>query len=268
MGIINIENFYITLMKHFVIISLFFCLIGCIEEYSDSIKINQDGSAVFYASIYPFEPDSVSLGNIKEHYDNIPGLRFDSAWFLKRDSLHSLIFKLYFEDLIHWHDNRKFETDFIGSISLTKTGASKYTFERVINLASEGESGTIVPEESAFILGLISGNDSAYWNYSIILPQGAVLTSSEPIDETFVKQEKENVLSWKIPAREAVLKRIALKAEFSTSAKKQIQLSSVISIVASVVVMLLAIALLVRKLKKLGSTLNELKTEEKSLSGD
>jgi len=251
-------------MRFFAFAFLALFLLGCIDEYSDSIELRPDGSAVFYASIYPCEPDPSILSGIKGDYDSIPGLTFDSAWFSQKDSAYSLNFKISFENLLTWQGNKKIEKDFVGRISLKKTDSGTYSFERIINSSTENEDGSIVPEESvsSFILEQIS-NDSSFWEYAIVLPKDAALLSSEPVDVA-AATSKEPVLRWKIPIAEAISKRISFKAEYSLPTATESFLSlNVISIIAGCAVMLLAIALLIRKLKKLSTTLKDLKNAER-----
>jgi len=258
----------------FVLLALFsLCFLACIDEYADSIEIRKDGSAQFSASIYPCDPDSNFIGNIKANYDSIPGLKFDSAWFSQRDSLYSLNFKLSFENLLSWQGNKKFEKDLIGYISLKKidTLENGYSFERIINPTAESEDGSVVPEESIspFAIEQIVKNDSVFWEYTLILPQGGVLINSEPIDATHISQNKNpNVVHWKFHAGDAISKRILLKADFSLPSQQAISIGSLIGIIAGCIVMLLAIILLFRKLKKLSITLKELKNTEKNLTGE
>jgi len=258
----------------FVFLTLFsLCFFACIDEYADSIELRKDGSAQFSASIYPCEPDSNFIGNIKANYDSIPGLKFDSAWFSQRDSLYSLNFKLSFENLISWQGNKKFEKDLIGYISLKKIDTLKngYSFERIINPTAESEDGSVVPEESIspFAIEQIIKNDSAFWEYTLILPQGGVLINSEPIEATYISQDKTpGVIHWRFQASEAISKRILLKADFSLPAQTTISRESLIGIAIGCIVMLFAIILLFRKLKKLSITLKELKNTEKNLTGE
>jgi hypothetical protein len=249
------------------------CFLACIDEYSDSIVLQEDGGATFLASIYPCEPDSNLIENIKANYDSIAGLKFDSAWFSRRDSLHSLNFRISFENLFSWQGDKKFEKDFIGNISLKKIDSLKngYSFERVINPNAEGEDGAIAPEESIspFALEQISGNDSAYREFTLFLPKGATLISSEPIDTAYVNQnENPGVLSWRFPAGEAISKRIFLRVDFSLPSQGPIHWTSLFGIVAGCVVMLLAIAILIFKLKKLGNQLKNLENAERNFKGE
>ncbi|MCL2283783.1 MAG: hypothetical protein FWC26_10765 [Fibromonadales bacterium] len=252
------------------------CFLACIDEYSDSITLHSDGSAAFFASIYPCEPDGSLIENIKANYDSIAGLKFDSAWFSQKDSLYALAFKLSFENLFSWQGDKKFEKDFIGNISLKKIDTLKngYSFERVINPNTVSENGDVVPEEgiSPFVLEQISGNDSAYWEYILTLPQGTMLISSDPIDTAYISQgAKSGVLRWRFPASEAISKRISLKADFilpEVPQKTVIHWPSLIGVVLSCVVMLLAIALLIRKLLRVSLALKKLKNEEKNLKGE
>jgi len=254
----------------FVLLALFsLCFWACIDEYADSIEIRSDGSAQFSVSIYPCEPDSNFIGNIKTNYDSIPGLKFDSAWFSKRDSLYSLNFKLSFDNLFSWQDNKKFEKDLIGHLSLKKIDKRKniYSFERIINPTAESEDGSVVPEESIspFAIEQIVKNDSAFWEYALVLPQGAILKNSEPIETSYISGD---TIHWKFLAGEAISKRILLKADFSLPSQQSISNESLIGIAVGCIVMLLAIILLFRKLKKLSITLKELKNTEKNLTGE
>ncbi len=265
--------FYITPMRLILLALFSLCFLACIDEYADSIEIRGDGSAQFSASIYPCEPDSNFIGNIKAIYDSIPGLKFDSAWFSQRDSLYSFNFKLSFENLLSWQGSKKFEKDLIGYISLKKIDTLKnaYSFERIINPTAESEDGSVVPEESLspFAIEQIVKNDSAFWEYTLVLPQGALLINSEPIEATHIGQDKTpGVIHWKFYASEAISKRILLKADFSLPTQQVISRESLIGIVAGCIVMLLAIILLFLKLKKLSITLKELKNTEKNLTGD
>jgi len=259
-------------MRFFLLALFSLCFFACIDEYADSIEIRKDGSAQFFASIYPCEPDSNFIANIKANYDSIPGLKFDSAWFSQRDSLYSLNFKLSFENLLSWQGNKKFEKDLVGYISLKKIDTLKngYSFERIINPTAESEDGSVVPEESIspFAIEQIIKNDSAFWEYALILPQGGVLINSEPIESTYISQDKApNVVQWKFHAGEAISKRILLKADFFLPGQ-QISKESLIGIAVGCIVMLLAIILLFCKLKKLSITLKELKNTEKNLTGE
>jgi len=262
------------MLMRFILLALFsLCLFACVDEYADSIEIREDGSAQFSASIYPCEPDSNFIENIKANYDSIPGLKFDSAWFSQRDSLYSLNFKLSFENLLSWQGNKKFDKDLIGHISLKKidTLENGYSFERIINPTAESEDGLVIPEESIspFAIEQIIKNDSAFWEYSLTLPQGVVLINSEPIEATYIVQnETPNVVNWKFHAGEAISKRILLKADFSLPTQQTISRESLIGITFGCIVMLIAIILLFRKLKKLSTTLKELKNTEKNLTGE
>jgi len=246
------------------------CLLACIDEYSDSIILHDNGGATFFASIYPCEPDQALIENIKNNYDSIAGLKFDSAWFTQKDSFYALNVKLYFENLLSWQGDKKFEKDFIGNISLKKIDSLKdgYSFERIINPNTENENGDIVPEESIspFALEQISGNDSTHWEYTLALPQGAMLISSDPIDPAYINT---GVLHWKFPAGEAMSKRISLKADFILpEAPQKIDRTSLFGAILGCIAMLLAIALLIRKLVKITLTLKSLKDAEKNLKGE
>jgi hypothetical protein len=267
------KKFYITPMRFTVLalFSLFF--FACIDEYADSIEIRKDGSAQFSASIYPCELDSNFIGNIKANYDSIDGLKFDSAWFSQRDSLYSLNFKLSFENLLSWQGNKKFEKDLVGYISLKKIDSleNAYSFERIINPTAESEEGLAVPEESIspFAMEQIIKNDTVFWEYALVLPQGAMLINSEPIEAIYVSQNKDpGVVHWRFHAGEAISKRILLKADFSLPGQKSLDRQSLIAIAAGCIVMLLAIILLFLKLKKLSITLKELKNSERNLTGE
>jgi len=184
-----------------------------------------------------------------------------------------LNFKLSFENLFSWQGNKKFEKDLIGYISLKKIDSIKngYSFERIINPTVENEDGAIVPEEniSPFAIEQIAKNDSVFWEYSLVLPQGAILINSEPIDTAYISQSQApGFLRWKFPAGEAISKRILLRADFSLPEQKSISSQSLIGIALGCIVMLLAIAILFRKLKNLGTTLKELKNTEKNLKGE
>jgi len=244
--------------------------LACIEEYSDSIILHDNGGATFLANIYPWEPDTNSIGLIKANYDSTAGLKFDSAWFSQKDSLYSLHFMLTFENLLEWQGNKKFEKDFLGNISLKKIDSVKngYSFERIINSNTENEIGEIVPEESIppFVLEQMFGNDSAYWEYTLVLPQGAMLISSDPIDPAYIDS---GVLRWKILAGEAFSKRISLRADFVLPETPHgIDRTSLIGAIVGCIVMLLAIALLIRKLVRISLTLKKLENAEKDLKGE
>lgn len=259
--------FYFTGMKFLFSALLSLCLLGCIDEYTDSIELRRDGSALFQASIYPCEPDSGFINNLKNDYDSVAGIKFDSAWFSLRDSLYSFNFKLSFENLFSWQSSKEVEKDFIGSISLKKIDslANTYSFERIINPNSENEDGTVVPEENISSFALEQAKkDSIYWEYTVILPHDAMLVNSEPKDSAYISQS-EGVLRWKIPANEAISKRITLRADFSFPQEKTINWVSLFGVVAGCIVMLLAIAMLVRKLKKLSIALKELRKAEESV---
>jgi len=249
------------------------CFLACIDEYSDSFVLQEDGGAVFSASIYPCEPDSNLIENIKANYDSIAGLKLDSAWFSQRDSLYALNFKISFENLFSWQGDKKFEKDFIGNISLKKIDSLEngYSFERVINPNAESEDGAVVPEESIspFALEQISGSDSAYMEFTVVLPKSATLINSEPIDTASINQnENPGVLRWKFPAGEAISKRVLLKVDFSLPSQETIHWTSLFGIVAGCIVMLLAIAMLIFKLKKLGNQLKNLENAERNFKGE
>ncbi|MDR3000899.1 MAG: hypothetical protein LBU89_06505 [Fibromonadaceae bacterium] len=245
-------------MKSFFLALFALCFVACIDEYSDTIVLQNDGSATFLASVYPCEPDSSYIENIKSNYKSIEGLKLDSVWLLQKDSLYSLNFRLTFENLLSWQGDKKFEKDFIGNISLKKIDKENgYSFERVVNYNAENEDGSVVPEEgiSPFALEQISGSDSAYWEYVLVLPQGAKLINSET-----------DVLRWRFPAEEALTKRIVLKADFTLPPAQKVDGFSLLGIILCCIIMLLAIALLMFKLKKLSKALKTLKEAEQKIS--
>jgi hypothetical protein len=253
-------------MKFFLLTLFSLCLFACIDEYVDSIEIHPDGSAVFFASIYPCEQDTSYISHIKDSYQ-AKGLKFDSAWFSQKDSSYSLNFRLSFENLLSWRG----ENDLVGQISLKKIDSLKngYSFERIINQNSENEDGAIVPENiiSDFAIEQIRDNDSVYWEYSLVLPSGATLIKNKAKDSITVQSENPLILNWRFLANEAVSKRILLKADFylpDTQQKSNIHWTTLIGIILGCITMLLAIAMLIRKLKKLGNALKELKTVEKN----
>jgi hypothetical protein len=229
-------------MKFPVLAIFSLCFFACIDEYSDIIVLRPDGSAIFTASVYPCEPDSISLGDIKKDYD--------SVWFEKRDSLYSLNFKLSFENLF----DEKVENDLIGHVSLKKIDSlsNGYSFERIINPSTGDEDGEVHPEEiiSSFALEqIIAKSDSIYWEFFLVLPPGAKLISSN-----------SDSLRWKLLANEAVSKRISMKADFTLPAEKNIFSAYFFAIAAGCFIMLLAVVLLMRKLKNLSLALRELKS--------
>jgi len=248
------------------ILALFsLCFLGCIDEYSDSIVLQNDGSATFVASIYPCKPDSIYIENIKTNYSSIAGLKFDSAWFLQKDSLYSLNFKLSFENLFSWQGDKVFEKDFIGNISLKKIDSLKngYSFERVINPNTESADGAVVPEENIppFVLEQMSGNDSAYSEYTLVLPPGATLINSEQTD----------TVRWKYPTVEAISKRISLKADFylpEVQQKFEIHWGILVGAALGCIILLLATFVLVRRLLKVSLALKNLKDAEKNFKGE
>jgi hypothetical protein len=258
-------------MKLLLLTLFSLCLFACIDEYVDSIEIHPDGSAVFFASIYPCDSSSNYINDIKETYGFIEGLKFDSAWFSQKDTLYSLNFKLSFENLFSWQGNSILEKDLIGSISLKKIDSLKngYSFERIINPNVESEDGVIVPEEmvSPIVKEQVIDSDSTYWEHYLVLPIGATLMDSElAADLTVIQGEKPLILSWRFPASDAVSKRMSLKTNFYLPNPQQSNVNTaLIGIVLGCITMLLAIALLVYKLKKLGSTLKELKNVEKNI---
>jgi hypothetical protein len=260
-----------------ILILTYLCLFACIDKYTDSIELKPDGSAVFSASIYPCEPDSSYISDIRKNYGSDAGLKFDSAWFSKEDSLYSLNFRLFFENLLSWQNDEKIEKDLIGYISLKKIDSLEngYSFERIINQNAESEDGAIIPENvtpSLAVEQIING-DSAYWEYSLILPKGATLISGEPVDTAIVKSENPLTFNWKIPANEAVSKRKSLKASFylppsATKQKSEIYWTSFTGIVTGCIIMVLAIVAIVllgHKLKKLSVALKELKNTERNI---
>jgi hypothetical protein len=228
-------------MKFTVLAIFSLCFLACLDEYSDIILLHPDGSAMFSASVYPCDPDSVSLGDIKKDYD--------SVWFEQRDSLYSLNFKLSFENLL----DKKIRNDLIGYITLSKIDSLKngYSFERILNPNSESEEGEIIPEESVspFALEQIAKNDSVYWEYYLVLPPGATLINTN-----------SDSLRWKFLASEAISKRISMKADFTLPAEKNIFSAYFFAIAAGCFIMLLAVVLLMRKLKNLSLALRELKS--------
>jgi len=253
------------------ILALFsLCFLACIDEYSDSIILHDNGGATFLASIYPWEPDTNTIDLIKANYDSTEGLKLDSAWFEQKDSVYALHFKLSFENLLEWKGDKKFEKDFLGNISMKKIDTLKngYSFERVINSNTENEDGDVVPEESIppFVLEQIFGNDSSYWEYTLVLPQGSMLISSDPIDPDYINS---GILRWKIPANEAISKRISFRADFVvTEAQHKSDKLSLIGAIIGCIVMLLAIAMLMRKLVRVSVALKKLKDAEKNLKGE
>ncbi|MCL2259925.1 MAG: hypothetical protein FWC15_01060 [Fibromonadales bacterium] len=253
-----------------LLVLLSLCFLSCIDEYSDSIILHDNGGATFFASIYPWVPDTATIGLIKNNYDSADGLNFDSAWFSQKDSLFALNFKLSFENLLTWKDGKKFEKDFLGNISLKKIDTLKngYSFERVINSNTENEDGDIMPEESIspFALEQMYGNDSTYWEYTLALPQGAVLISSDPIDPDYINS---GILRWKLPSSEAFSKRISFKADFTLpEASHKSDKISLIGAILGCIVMLLAIGLLIRKLVRVSVALKKLKDAERNLKGE
>lgn len=222
------------------------------------------------ASIYPWEPDTSTINLIKANYDSTEGLKFDSAWFAQKDSMHTLNFKLSFKNLLDWKGDKKFEKDFLGKISLRKIDTVKngYSFERVINAQTENEDGDVMPEESIspFALEQITGNDSAYWEYALALPQGATLLSSDPIDPDYINS---GILRWRFPASEAISKRISFKADFILpDVSQKSDRTSLIGAILGCIVMLLAIGLLIRKLVRVSVALKNLKDTERNLKGE
>jgi len=254
-------------MKRLILALFSLCFFACIDEYVDSIEIYPDGSAVFFASVYPCDSSSNYIEDVKETYGSIEGVKFDSAWFSKKDSLYSLNFKLSFENLLTWKGSKILEKDLIGSISLKKIDSleNAYSFERIINQNAESEDGTIVPEEivSPMIKEQIEGNDSVYWEHFLVLPNGAKLINNKLANATVVQEKNPLILNWRFPASETVSKRLSLKADFYLSDAKKFNVNWIAGAVGCVI-MLLAIALLVFKLKKLGKVLKELKDEEKN----
>ena len=251
-------------MKNILIALFSLCAFACMDEYSDSFALNEDGSAKFIANIYPCEPDSSIIDNIKSNYQNIEGLTLDSAWFSLKDSLYSLNFKLSFENLLSWQGGKKFEKDLIGNISLKQTDDTTFVFERIINPNAEDENGAIIPEESVspFAIEQITVSDSSFWEYSIVLPENATLISSDPIPVSLLK--------WQVKAGDALTKRIVLKASYTLPAPiiQKTHWSSFVGIAVGCIVMLLAIIMLIRKLTKLSVALKELKNAEKKITGE
>jgi len=255
-------------MKLFILTLFSLCFLACIDEYVDSIEIYPDGRAVFFASVYPCDSSSNYVEDIKETYGSIEGLKFDSAWFSPKDSLYSLNFKLSFENLLSWKGSKILEKDLIGSISLKKTDSLKnyYSFERIINPNAENEDGTIVPEEivSPIIKEQIESKDSSiYWEHFLVLPNGSKLIKDKPANATIVQEKNPLIINWRFPASETISKRISLKADFYLPDPHKSNINWIVGAVGCVI-MLLAIALLIFKLKKLGKVLKELKDEEKN----
>jgi hypothetical protein len=254
-------------MKLLILTLFSLCFFACIDEYVDSIEIYPDGSAVFFASVYPCDSSSNYIEDIKETYGFIEGLKFDSAWFSQKDSLYSLNFKLSFENLLSWKGSKILEKDLIGSLSLKKIDSLEngYSFERIINQNSESEDGMIVPEEivSPIIKEQIENNDSVYWEHFLVLPNGAALIGDKPANSTIVQDKNPLILNWRFPASETVSKRISLKADFYLPDTQQSNVHWIAGAIGCII-MLLAIALLISKLKKLGTVLRELKTAEKN----
>jgi len=248
------------------ILALFsLCFLGCIDEYSDSIVLRNDGSATFVASIYPCKPDSAYIDNVRANYNSITGLKFDSAWFSQKDSLYALNFKLSFENLFLWQGDKMLDKDFIGNISLKKIDSLKngYSFERIINPNTESAEGEVVPEENIpdFVLEQMSGNDSAFSEYTLVLPPGATLINSELTD----------TVRWKIPTIEAISKRISLKADFylpEIQQKPGIQWEIIVGAALGCIILLLATFVLIRKLLRVSLALKELKNAEKNFKGE
>jgi hypothetical protein len=255
-------------MKLLLLTLFSLCLFACIDEYVDSIEIHPDGSAEFFASIYPCDSSSNYIDDIRETYSSIEGLKFDSAWFSQKDSLYSLNFKLSFENLFSWQGSEVLEKDLVGSISLKKIDSLEngYSFERIINQNIESEDGIIVPEEiiSPFIKEQMEDNDSVYWEHFLVLPNGAVLINNNFTNSTIVQNENPLVLNWRFLASEAVSKRMSLKADFYLPDIQQRPNVHWVIGATGCIIMLLAIVLLIFKLKKLGMVLKELKTAEKN----
>ncbi|MDR2554021.1 MAG: hypothetical protein LBC64_01215 [Fibromonadaceae bacterium] len=251
-----------------LILALFsLCLFACIDEYVDSIEIYPDGSAMFFASVYPCDSSSNIIEDIKETYDSIEGLKFDSAWFSKKDSLYSLNFKLSFENLLSWKNGKIIDNDLIGFISLRKIDSlgNAYSFERVINQNAEID-GMVVPEEvvSPILKEQMENNDSIYWEYFLVLPNGSKLVKNKPENATIVQAKDPLILNWRFPASQTVSKRLLLKADFYMPDTQKSNINWIAGAVGCII-MLLAIALLVFKLKKLGTVLRELKDAEKNI---
>jgi len=255
-------------MKFLILTFFSLCLFACIDEYVDSIEIYPDGSAAFFASIYPCDSSSNYIDDIKETYGSIEGIKFDSAWFSRKDSLYSLNFKLSFENLLSWQGSKILEKDLIGSISLKKIDSleNAYSFERIINQNAENEDGMVVPEEivSPIIKEQMENNDSIYWEHFLVLPNGATLINNKPANSTIVQDKNPLIINWRFLASETVSKRISLKADFYLpDAHQKANIQWIIGAIGCII-MLLAIALLIFKLKKLGTVLKELKDEEKN----
>jgi len=225
---------------------------------------------MFFASVYPCDSSLNYIEDIKETYGSIEGLKFDSAWFSKKDSLYSLNFKLSFENLLSWQGSKTLEKDLIGSISLKKIDSLEngYSFERIINPNAESEDGMIIPEEivSPIIKEQIENNDSIYWEHFLVLPNGATLiNNNKPANSIIVQNEKPLIINWRFPASETISKRISLKADFYLpDAQQKYSINWRIAGAVGCIVMLFAIALLISKLKKLGTVLKELKNAEKN----
>ncbi|MCL1967286.1 MAG: hypothetical protein FWF67_05340 [Fibromonadales bacterium] len=252
-----------------LILTLFsLCFFACIDEYVDSIEIYPDGKAMFFASVYPCDSSSNIIDDIKETYDSIEGIKFDSAWFTKKDSLYSLNFKLSFENLLSWQNGKIIDNDLIGYISLKKIDSLEngYSFERIINKNAESEDGMVVPEEgiSPIIKERMENNDSIYWEHFLVLPNGAKLINNKPENAAIVQAKDPLILNWRFPASQTVSKRLSLKANFYMPDAHKSNINWIAGI-AGCVIMLLAIALLVSKLKKLGTVLKELKNAEKNI---
>jgi len=255
-------------MKRLILTLFSLCLFACIDEYVDSIEIYPDGRAVFFASVYPCDSSSNYVEDIKQTYDSIEGIKFDSAWFSKKDSLYSLNFKLSFENLLSWKGSKTLDRDLIGSISLKKIDSleNAYSFERIINPNAESEDGMVVPEEvvSPILKEQMENNDSVYWEHFLVLPNGSKLIKNKPENSTIVQQENPLIINWRFPASETVSKRLSLKADFYLLDPHKSNIKWIAGI-AGCIIMLLAIALLVFKLKKLGAVLRELKSAEKNI---
>jgi hypothetical protein len=141
-----------------------------------------------------------------------------------------------------------------------------YSFERIINQNAENEDGMVVPEEivSPIIKEQMENNDSIYWEHFLVLPNGATLINNKPANSTIVQDKNPLIINWRFLASETVSKRISLKADFYLpDAHQKANIQWIIGAIGCII-MLLAIALLIFKLKKLGTVLKELKDEEKN----
>ncbi|GHV10793.1 hypothetical protein AGMMS49938_00400 [Fibrobacterales bacterium] len=255
-------------MKYLFLTVIALLFTGCIDEYSDSITLEADGSAVFEASIYPCGQDSNLVNDIKKNYGSVAGVKLDSVWFSQRDTGSAVNFRISFDNLLTWKDEQ-FDKDFVGSLSLQKNDSLKnrFSFKRVLNPNAESEDGAVIPEESvdSFALEQLNGDDSSFWEHSLTLPKGAILLNSEPIDTASVVNENGFVkINWKIPVTAVASKRVVLSADFELpSTETSVHWTSLAAIGASCLIMLLAIWALIRRLKKLSVALKELKDKER-----